>query len=161
MRSHLGSNDANIAIWSGVALITLYAFVKLYWVVLPTGLLSAYSSADGWQLPRVSKNLAFFRDMSSEVLKVPVWYLEYGYFYAIISAAAWLWTAVVLALRKPYALRVLLLLSAFSIAHGIAISFIVREDDAPFPWRAVAFYLALAVIFTRRAVRAQYVPRHA
>jgi predicted neutral ceramidase superfamily lipid hydrolase len=146
---------------SGVALVALYALQKLFWVLLPTGLLNAYSSADGWQFPPVSKNLASWRALATDILNVPAWYFEYGYFYAIISSVAWLSIAVLLALRKAYALRVLLLFSAFSIIHGVAISVVAFYDgparDIPLPWKAAAFYVLLAIIFTRPVVRAQYV----
>jgi hypothetical protein len=87
-------------VWSGVALVVLYALQKLFWALLPTGLLNLYSSADGWQLPHVSENLASWRDMANVVWNVPLWLLEYGYFYGIISSLTWLFIAVLLALRK-------------------------------------------------------------
>jgi hypothetical protein len=154
------SDGTKAAIWSGVALITLHVVDKVFWLLVPTGLLSANSFVNGWQLPKVSKNLAFFRDMTSEVLKVPTWYLEYGFFYGIISAVAWSFVAIQLARRKSYALQALLIFSAFSVIHSIAISFAVPSGDAPFSWKTVVFYVVLAIIFTRPAVRAQYEQRH-
>jgi hypothetical protein len=148
-------------VWSGVALVVLYALQKLFWALLPTGLLNLYSSADGWQLPHVSENLASWRDMANVVWNVPLWLLEYGYFYGIISSLTWLFIAVLLALRKSYALRVLLLFSAFSIVLGVAISLLAFREgvplEIPLPWKTAAFYVLLAIIFSRPIVRAQYV----
>ena len=154
-------HEGKAALWSGVALVTFIALEKLFWVLLPTGVLNAYSSADGWQRPDVSSNLSIFRDMSSVLLKVPTWYLGYGYFYGVLSAMAWLAIAVLLAMRKPFALWALFLLCVVSIIHGVAISLMVRGDGGFFPWKWIVYYGILAAIFTRPAVRAFYVRRHA
>jgi hypothetical protein len=153
------TKEGRVGLASGLALIAFHTLVKFAWLLMPTGLLLTNPLANLEIFSQVSSNLTFWKNVTGEALNLPLWLLQYSYFFGIFSALAWLVVLVILALRKSYALNLLFAFAAFSIVHSLSVYLLFGLVSIR--WPTVLFYLALFLIFTRQAVKNEFTNSHA